>query len=303
MDNIVLMPDQEKMLEKYANYLYHDLGLKPSTVRNRIAQLALLYTIHGGEVLWIPDYNKIHNLIVKAGTVGVKKPWDRNTTYKCFVGMKDFYWWAKNRAEIIPHNPLEGGFKHRKAPRKEPVVMRKDLWQRLWASPFMSARDIAIMVLFEATGVRKSELTSLNVGDVDFRSGRRGVHVKCGKRDKFRWIPVTRTHALYLRIYVSFLKEQGIGSPECPLFPREDGKRLSGNRVHRMIRERGLEIGVRAYPHAKRHGYITEHIENGMPIEVAKELAGHANISQTAEYTHLSQEHTKKELDKISQSA
>ena len=88
-----------------------------------------------------------------------------------------------------------------------------------------------------------------------------------------------------------------------PLFPREDGKRLSGNRVHRMIRERGLEIGVRAYPHAKRHGYITENIENGMPIEVARELAGHANINQTADYTHLSLEHTKKEVDKIYQSA
>jgi len=296
-----LMPEQLNTLEKYAHYLANDLNLKRKTIENKVYLLKSLYALHGGEILWIPEYNTIHGLILRAAEKGVRKPWDRNTTYKAFTYMKDFYWWAKHRAQIIPHNPMAEGFKYRKGPKKEPTVIRKELWQRLWASPFMTVRDVAIMILFEASGIRKTELTSLNVGDVDFRSGRRGIHVKHGKRDGFRWIPISRSNALYMRIYLSFLKEQGLAEPHMPLFPREDGVRLSGNRVHKMIRERGLDVGVRAFPHAKRHGYVTEMVEAGAPLAVVKELAGHAHINQTAEYTHLSFEHTKKEIDKLKQ--
>lgn len=286
-------------LEKYTNYLVYDLGLKKSTVKSKRCCLALLYKIQGSEILEISNYNDIHELIVKTAQAGSKHPWGRNNTYKCFTYMKDYYWWAFFRAQIIKHNPMSDGFKYRKAPQKEPVVIRKELWQKLWASPFMSVRDIAIMIMFEATGVRKSELTSLNVGDVDFRSGARGCHVKHGKMDKFRWIPIPKRYAMYLRIYVSFLKEQGIAGPEMPLFPTEKGTRISGNRVHRMIRERGQEIGVHAYPHAKRHGYVTQLVEDGTPIAVAQQLAGHANINQTASYTHLSSRFLRDEVDKV----
>ena len=180
--------------------------------------------------------------------------------------MRVLYGGVRVGGQGILHTPMSEGFKCRKGPRREPVVMREAAWRQLWASPFMRVRDVAIMILFEATGVRKSELTQLNVEDVDFRSGRRGIHVKNGKRDGFRWIPISRSHALYMRIYTSFLREQGLAEPGMSLFPREDGKRLSGNRVHKMIRERGLERGIRAFPHAKRHGYITERIEDGVPI-------------------------------------
>jgi len=297
---IKLMSEQESMLDRYLNYLHYNMGFKRATLQNKRQHLGLLYSVHGGEILWISDYNTIHGLILRAAERGCRKPWDRNTTHKCFCYMKDYYWWANTVANVVPHNPMANGFKYRKAPRKEPVVLRKELWTKLWASPFMTVRDIAIHILFEATGVRKAELVSLNVGDCDFRSGARMIHVKCGKRDKFRWIPINKRYSMYMRIYLNFLKEQGLAGPEMPLFPREDGKRLSGNRVHRMIRERGLELGIRAFPHAKRHGYITERLEDGMPIEAVREAAGHANISQTADYTHLAKEHLKKELDRVS---
>lgn len=299
----MLMPEQIQTLEKYANYLFYDAGLKPKTIQNKKQLLSALYKKHGGEILWISQYNDIHKLIIETGEQGVKKPWDRNTTRKCFSYMKHFYWWANQRAQIIPHNPMAQGFEYRRGPRKEPKVLRRDVWQRLWTSPFMKVRDVAIHILFEATGVRKSELTSLNVGDVDFRSGQRFIHIKNGKRDGYRWIPISKRYAMYMRIYVEFLKEQGMSGPECPLFPREDGKRLSGNRVHRMIRERGQKIGVHAYPHAKRHGYVTEAIEDGMPIETVQTLAGHANINQTAEYTHLSSKHLMRQIDTIGEHA
>jgi len=295
-----LMPEQLATLEKYANYLYHDLGLKHTTISNKLQHLSLLYSIHGGEILWINNYNQIHELILKAAEKGSKKPWSRNTTYKCFSYMKDYYWWGNRRAEIIPHNPMAEGFKYRKGPRKEPVVIRRELWQKLWASPFMTVRDIAIHILFEATGVRKTELTQLNVADVDFRTGQRTVHIKNGKGNGFRHIPINKRYAMYMRIYLNFLKEQGLGGPECPLFPNRLGKRLSGNRVHKMISKRGKEIGIRAYPHAKRHGYVTESLEDGQPLEVVSDNAGHSRLDTTKEYTHLSSEHKKKELDQVS---
>lgn len=286
-------------LEKYLEYLHHNMAWKEKTLYDKRRMLGFLYKVHGSEILNLSDYNAIHGLILRAAERGIKKPWDRNTTYKCFVHMKDYYWWASTIANIAPHHPMANGFKYRKSPKKEPVCIRQELWSKLWANPFMKVRDVATMILFEATGIRKGELTSLNIEDIDFRSGQRMVHVKCGKRDKWRYVPISRKHALYLRIYLHFLKEVGLGEAGMPLIPREDGKRLSGNRIHRMIRERGLEIGVRAFPHAKRHGYITESIEAGMPIEVARELAGHANISMTAEYTHLAKSHLRNQVDKI----
>lgn len=284
------------VFDKFAQYL-KDKGAKPKTIVNKIQIIRAVYTANSRDMLLCREYNDLHHAIISTEK---KRGWGRNTTYKAFVYFKEFFFWASVREKIVGHNPIENRFDYKRSPKKEAYVLRQEDSKKLWMNPFMSCRDIAIFIILEATGIRKGELCALNVGDVDFRQGRRIVHVKNGKRDGFRWIPISKLHAAYLKIYLNFLKAQNLAKETDPLFPREDGERLSGNRVHRIIRERGIKKNIRAYPHALRHGYITDLIERGHDIATAQRLAGHANIRQTAEYTHLSAEFLKSKIDGIS---
>ena len=69
------------MLAKYLNYLKTNMNLKDKTLDNKKYMLMALYALHGGEVLWIADYNTVHGLILRTAERGMRKPWDRNTNY------------------------------------------------------------------------------------------------------------------------------------------------------------------------------------------------------------------------------
>ena len=284
------------VFDKFAQYL-KDKGAKEKTIVNKLQIIKAVYHANNSDILLISDYNRLHEAIIQTENI---RAWGRNTTYKAFVYFKEFFFWASVREKIVGHNPIENRFDYKRSPKKESYVLRQEDSRKLWMNPFMSCRDVAIFIILEATGIRKGELCALNVGDVDFRQGQRFVHVKNGKRDGFRWIPISKLHATYLKIYINFLKSQNMADDNSPLFPKENGVRISGNRVHRIIRERGVKKNIRAYPHAMRHGYITELVEIGHDITTAQRLAGHANIRQTAEYTHLSPAFLRSKIDKIS---
>jgi tyrosine recombinase XerC len=148
-------------------------------------------------------------------------------------------------------------------------------------------RDQAILEMFYSTGMRISELVGLNVEDVDFISGVAKVR---GKGKKERLLPVGEHALKAMRAYLDKRKKQ---SPA--LFLNKNGSRLSArgtrNVVRKYIRLASLSGGISA--HTLRHSFATHLLNRGADLRSVQELLGHANLSTTQIYTHLTTEKLK----------
>lgn len=183
------------------------------------------------------------------------------------------------------------------SPRREqrlPTVLNMGEVKLLLAQPAGkhpgSLRDAAILELLYGAGLRVSELTSLMVNDVD----REGGFVRCmGKGSKERMIPVgepaIEATARYIRLGRPHL---GKGIKSGHLFLNRFGKGLSRQTVHKMLglyaRKAGLNKTVT--PHTLRHSFATHLLSGGADLRSVQEMLGHADVSTTQIYTHLSRQ-------------
>jgi len=185
-----------------------------------------------------------------------------------------------------------------RAPRSEhrlpSFLVRKEV-ERLFAAPTdggpRDLRDLAILELLYSTGIRLSELTSLRRRDIDLRG-----HVMrvIGKGNKERRVPVGRAAARALDRYLA-ARPEGAGGPETPLFTNRRGGPLSGRTVQRVVRERLAQVSDarRLSPHVLRHTFATHMLNAGADLRAVQELLGHASLSSTQIYTHVTTERLK----------
>lgn len=151
------------------------------------------------------------------------------------------------------------------------------------------ARDRAILELLYSSGLRLSELTGLDITDIDLADGT--VHVT-GKGNKDRILPVGR----YARNAVTrWLTErvQLASHDETALFVSTRGTRISPRSVQARVDHWAKRQGIdtRVYPHLLRHSFATHLLESSHDLRGVQELLGHANISTTQVYTHLDFQH------------
>jgi integrase/recombinase XerC len=158
----------------------------------------------------------------------------------------------------------------------------------------LGKRDRAILEMLYGTGVRVSELTKLNLRDVDFRN--KMVRVK-GKRRKERIVPFGEPalHALvdYLQVRARFLDNApATERDEQALFLNYQGTRITTRSVGRMVDKYITECaGIHNIsPHSLRHSFATHLLDNGADLRHIQELLGHARLSTTQIYTHVSME-------------
>lgn len=155
-------------------------------------------------------------------------------------------------------------------------------------------RRLIVNILY-STGIRRSELISLNQNSFDEHRSRLRVH---GKGDKFREIPLLPSLCEEILLYlqsVSSLKVADMG-PDAPLLQTPSGKRLYPVFVDRAVKEElGTVAGIvgRRSPHVLRHTLATELLDKGSDLNSIKELLGHANLAATQVYTHNSIERMK----------
>jgi len=158
----------------------------------------------------------------------------------------------------------------------------------------LGKRDRAMLELMYATGVRVAELTKLNLGHIDFRN--RLIRVT-GKRRKERIVPFGEPALAALKVYLDvrdrFLDAAPISErePEA-LFLNYQGTRITTRSVGRMV-EKYIRICAGRYdisPHALRHSFATHLLDSGADLRDIQELLGHARLSSTQIYTHVSME-------------
>lgn len=167
----------------------------------------------------------------------------------------------------------------------------------------LGLRDRAILELFYASGLRVSELCSLDMRDLDLRSG----HVRCmGKGRRERVVPMGRCACDALEAYLEHERPAllrcaaggGVDaaapltarvSAQLPVFLSRSGARLERTAVWRMVRKIAQQLGIstKVSPHTLRHSFATHLLEGGADLRVVQELLGHASVSTTAIYTHV----------------
>jgi integrase/recombinase XerD len=150
-------------------------------------------------------------------------------------------------------------------------------------------RDYIMIALLYVTGVRREELANIELADIDHR---RGLIRVIGKGNKERVVPIgDKTEedlAHYLKLREQFVAERDCHTPA--LFLNRQGGKLSVRSVDRLVKQFGKGEGIEFTPHTLRHSFATHLLENGANLMLIKEILGHASLSTTQKYTHVTAE-------------
>ena len=195
------------------------------------------------------------------------------------------------REKHVTKNPVTSVSAPR-ASKRLPANLDVDRMARLLEIPGDGAlvdRDRAILELLYSSGLRLSELTDLDLGDVDMHDAT--VRVS-GKGNKDRIVPVGSKALVALRQW-NLARSELADLEETALFVSKRGTRISPRsvqaRVDHWARRQGIDTKV--YPHLFRHSFATHLLESSHDLRAVQELLGHASISTTQIYTHLDFQH------------
>jgi integrase/recombinase XerC len=211
------------------------------------------------------------------------------------ASLKAFYKFLL-KTKQIEINPLA---KHKalKTPKKIQIPFSEDelnkvLNQIHYKEGFEGLRDKLIIDLFYTTGIRRSELISLQINNVDLINGTIKV---IGKRNKERIIPLLLIIAEQIKAYITDRKVLMIINDENFLFLLSNGNKLNETFVYRLINDYFSNVSekVKKSPHMLRHTFATHMLNHGADLNSIKELLGHSSLASTQVYTHSSLEELK----------
>jgi integrase/recombinase XerC len=203
---------------------------------------------------------------------------------------------------VISDNPADGVLtpkQGRSLPTYLPVDEMFRLLDGIQTDRLLDCRNRAIFETLYSCGLRVSELTGINLGDVDFESGTVRV---LGKGAKQRIVPVGRKALRAIRTYLAQLERSGKPAPgrDAPLFLNKNGGRLTPRSIGRILDRLVVRCGLLTpvTPHTLRHSFATHLLDAGADLRVVQELLGHKSLSTTQKYTHVSIDRLMEAYDK-----
>jgi integrase/recombinase XerC len=201
------------------------------------------------------------------------------------------------REEIISTSPV-ATTSSPKLDKRLPSFLTIEEINRLLETPDLSTaqglRDRALLELLYASGLRVSELVSLNLERIDLETNEIRVW---GKGSKERVVLMGKPAARALIAYLDRGRPELLAEKKSSaLLLSRYGKRLLERRVQRILEKYAkiADIGRRVYPHMLRHTFATHLLDGGADLRVVQELLGHASLSSTQIYTHVSKSQAKK---------
>lgn len=293
-------------IDSFLRYLADGLELSPHTItayRCDLSQFSefLARRADGGSWSW----EAVDRLTIRAylGHL-VRRGLARRTIARKLSAIRSFYRFL-HREERVAANPART-VKSPKLDRPLPGwLTRNDMdavftlaENRAAEGGFRGTRDLAILEVFYATGMRLSELRRLDVGDMDLVGER--VRVR-GKGRKERIVPLGSSAVRAVRRYEPRRREALAGksnADRAALFLTQRGIRISARQVQSIV-NRFLDAAETASvsTHSIRHSFATHLLDAGADLMAVKELLGHASLSTTQIYTHTSKERLKSVYD------
>lgn len=261
-----------------------------------------------GYIIWLgdegcegADFNKIKDYLHFIQKYDFKK----TTIARKIAAIRTFYKYL-SREKRIDNNPAQNIISP-KRPKSLPKFLSteeiEEILNNINISTPAGYRNRAILELLWASGMRVSELSNLNFGSLNLENNEITVF---GKGAKERIILITDRAKTYLQKYIEIarpLVAKGYDIPpvtdNSPVFINKTGYRLQTRMVRNVINEivEKIELPKKVTPHMFRHSFATHLIENGADLRVVQELLGHASISNTQIYTHISMQHMKEVYD------
>ncbi len=283
----------EKYIGKFIRYLEIEKNYSAHTILNYKLDLEGFNKFIAGTELEKIDYLGLRKYLA----VLKEKNFDNRTVARKLSSLRSFFRFLC-REGYIKTNPILM-LSSPKLEKRLPSFMTEDEVGRLInaagaksSQDLAGLRDRAILEVFYSSGLRISELVGLNLEDIDFISGILKIR---GKGKKERIVPVGETALLAVRKYREKIKKQ----PEA-VFLNNHGRRLSARGVRfilvKYLKASGAKPGVCA--HTFRHSFATHILNRGADLRTVQELLGHANLSSTQIYTHLTTDKLKSVYDK-----
>jgi integrase/recombinase XerD len=294
-------------IEDFLTYLRVERGLSEATLSAYRADLLDFAASRGAAASWDHSAETPVNYLSALGSPkrGRRTALRPTTLRRRAASLRGFYRFCF--AEGVIDTDVASRFDLPKQPRLLPEVLTVAEVELLLAGrgdeSASGIRDRALLELLYASGLRISEAVGLNCDYIDLEGGLVRV---VGKGDRERQVPVGEVAVVWLRRYVADARPQflaqghGLGGRGDaghggPLFLSVRGERLDRRRAWEMLvdaaRIAGLKNGIS--PHTLRHSFATHLLEGGADLRIVQELLGHASISTTQLYTHLTGERIK----------
>ncbi len=283
-------------IERFVDYIKSQRGYSLNTVRNYETDLRHFFDyLKKNDDSKNIDLKQIDFHVIRAYLGGLFNRYKKTTISRKLSAIRTFFvFLEKNNlnegnpaAEIS--SPKQGSY--------IPEYLNIDDMFMLLDAPepvnLEGVRNQAILEVLYSCGIRVSELTGLNLTDIDFKE--RLVRV-IGKGNKERIVPIGKkalaSVAKYLDQSVLLRKKTGNadGSSKRPLFLNKSGGRLSSRSVSTIIKKFTVKYGLvnDITPHSLRHTFATHLLDSGADLRSVQELLGHASLSTTQRYTHVS---------------
>ena len=289
--------NKDRLAEAFYKFLEFEKNASPRTLVNYKHALDRFRATQKEAPGWLEcDANQFRLYLLAC----MKAQMARATIRMHFAGLRTFYKFLVERHGLVA-NPFKEVLLP-KAEAKLPLVLTVKQVDELLsaplkverekqAPPWTPARDAAIMELFYSSGLRLEELVSLDVAGIDPYS--ENVRV-LGKGRKERIVPVG---APALAAIQKYRGEANVQSG--PLFINKMRRRLSARNVWAMMKKylRHTSIPISVSPHKLRHSFATHLLDNGADLRSVQSLLGHASLSTTQIYTHVTVERLKKVYD------
>ena len=207
---------------------------------------------------------------------------------RCVASLKSFYSYLMDRG-LVGTNPAKNTAPVR-AERKIPQILTGKEVELFLEQPQCvdpkGYRDHAMLELLYATGIRVSELITLDLDDLNLAAG----FIHCSGKGRERIIPLYRTAVKALQDYVWKIRPQLVpDEEETALFVNMNGERMSRQGFWKIIKHYQGKAGIQKEitPHTLRHSFAAHLLENGADLRSIQEMLGHADISSTQIYTHV----------------
>ncbi|MEN8005425.1 MAG: tyrosine-type recombinase/integrase [Candidatus Krumholzibacteriota bacterium] len=296
-------------LDPYLEYLALERGMSPRTVEAYGRDVAgfLTTAVAFGILDSPPDRSQWSKLDGQRGVIrghlALLRRQERSlrTLDRHLAGIRSFYGYLQTTGIVasVPANLTAGkGGREKRLPRDLNLEMTTRLMELPDANHERGRRDRALLEMIYGLGLRLAEVVGLDLGDIDFDTGRVKV---LGKGNRERMMPLAGCAERALRDYLEQRLEPAVWQDLAdgilrgpdrvrPVFEGRRGRRIARRTVQSRVAKYATELAGLAgvSPHTLRHSFATHLLDGGAGIRVVQELLGHRHLSTTQIYTHLS---------------
>jgi len=285
----------DRYVHKFINYLQIEKNASDHTVTNYKIDLREF-----SESIKDKPLEQITHMDVRLFLARLKeKNFSRKSVARKMACLRSFFKFLY-RDGHIKSNPAVS-LSTPKIEKKLPLFLNADDVVKLLESPDpkddMGLRDRAILETLYSTGIRVSELVGLDKEDIDFISGVLKVY---GKGRKERLVPIGDKALRAIKAYFEKIKVSDINEKK-PVFLNKGKRRVSDRAVRRIVDKyiHRASLNENISPHSLRHSFATHMLDRGADLRSVQELLGHANLSTTQIYTHVTTDRLKSIYEKV----